>query len=594
MESITRLFDIVDALRRDDNKKDLLNFKVNKQWQSFSAETVAQHIDAVSNALLGKGLHPGDSIGIMSASRPEWNFVDFGIQQCGMVSIPLFPTIGLSDLKFILQHAEVKLLFVGDAAIYRKIAELKEEIPSLQFIVSFSPIDQCENFQTFISTGQDRIRTVLVDQLKKIVKEDDLFTIIYTSGTTGQPKGVMISHKNILSNIRSLHSLAPINSEWRALSFLPLNHVYERVVVLLYFFKGVSIYYAENFETIAENCREIRPQIFVAVPRLLERVQEKLYAGGDKLTGIKKKIYQLSLRFAENYQPQGKQNLFSALMQKFFDRLVYSKWRAVFGNELVCIVSGGAALNPRLERIFACAGFVLLQGYGMTETAVVIAVTTYNPADRLIGTVGPVLSGVTVRLAEEDGEVLVKGDNVMLGYYKNAAATLEVIDGDGYLHTGDVGAFVEGRFLKITDRKKEIFKISSGKYVSPVMLENKLKECKFIEQCMVVGEGQKFASALIVPDLMNYKGYCEAKGITWLGNEDMLRHDGLQKLINDHVKEMNKVHAPYEHLKRCKIVMGKWTVEGGDITPKLSLRRKAILQKHQAEMAEIYAGDRSA
>jgi len=361
-------------------------------------------------------------------------------------------------------------------------------------------------------------------------------------------------------------------------------------VVVLYLLKGVSIYYTENFETIADNCREIKPQIFVAVPRLLERVQEKLYAGGDKLTGLKKKIYELSICVAERYQPQETQGLWYSFLRKLCDRLVYSKWRAVFGGELVCIVSGGAALNPRLERIFACAGFVLLQGYGMTETSVVIAVTTYNPADRKVGTVGPVLAGVTVKLAPEDGEILVKGDNLMMGYYKNEAATAEVMDEEGYFRTGDVGTFVNGRFLKITDRKKEIFKTSSGKYISPVMLENKLKECRYVEQCMVVGEGEKFASALIIPDLQNFKSYCETQNIAWEGSENMLAHEALSKLINEHVRLMNRAHAPYEHLKRCKVIAGKWTVEQGDITPKLSLRRKSILEKNKEVMAAIYGG----
>jgi long-chain acyl-CoA synthetase len=471
------------------------------------------------------------------------------------------------------------------------LLSLQKDLPNLKHIYSFNKIEGVKHLSELIELGRKELDQSRVDAIKQSVSENDLFTILYTSGTTGHPKGVMISHKGLLSNLKALEHLAPIASNWRALSFLPLNHVYERVLNALYLYKGVSIYYAENFETIAENAREIQPQIFVSVPRIFERVLEKIYAAGDKLKGFRKKLFDRSVKIAEAYELNGANGLWYELQRKVCDILVYSKWRQAFGGKLVCIVSGGAALNPRIERVFSCAKITLLQGYGMTETSVAIAANCFGEDNIKFGTVGPIMNNIKVKIAAEDGEILMKGPSLMMGYYKNPEATAESIDGDGWFHTGDVGTFVDHKFLKITDRKKELFKTSAGKYISPVAIENKLKECKFIEQCMVIGEGEKFASAIIIPNILNFKDHCKNKGIEWLGNEEMIKCEEITKLINDHIKEINKTHAPYEHLKRCKLIGAQWSVESGEITPKLSLKRKVIKEKHKTVIDTIFGSE---
>jgi long-chain acyl-CoA synthetase len=466
---------------------------------------------------------------------------------------------------------------------------IEKDIPNVTHIISFNPIEGIMSFSDFIELGKRNVNEEKLTAIKKSILPSNLLTILYTSGTTGTPKGVMISHHNLVSNILACQGFAPFKSSWKALSFLPLNHVYERMVSTLYLYKGISIYYAEGLETIGDNLKEIQPQIFVSVPRLIERVYEKITATGEKLTGTKRKIFDWSMRVANKYEPNTKNDFLYKIQHKIADKLVYSKWRAAVGGKLVCIASGGAALNPKLERIFLCANIVCLQGYGLTETCVVVSVNRYGEDNIRIGTCGPVISGVDVTIAEESGEILVKGPNVMLGYYKNPEATAEVIDSEGWFHTGDVGTFVEGRFLKITDRIKEIFKTSSGKYIAPLMIENKIKECRFVEQSMVVGENQKHASAIIVPSFANFKEYCKDNTITWTGNEEMSAHEDLKQLINDHIKLINKSLAPFEQLKRVAILSKEWSIEGGELTPKMSLKRKAINEKNIETINKIFS-----
>lgn len=586
---IKRVFDILDSLNINSSKNDILCSKENKQWIKHSVQEFHLKASLVSSGLLALGLQKGDIVSIMSNNRPEWNFVDFGSQQVGMPTAPIYPTISGADLKFILNHSEAKIIFISEKSIYTKLVEMEDELPHLKFVFSFNKIEGVKHFSEFLELGKQNPQISKIDAIKKETQEDDLLTILYTSGTTGHPKGVMISHKNMISNVKACKDFAPFKPEWRALSFLPLNHVYERFLNTLYLFHGVSIYYAENFETIGDNCREINPQIFVAVPRILERVLEKICAAGEKLTGIKGKVFHHSLKIAEKFELDGKNGWWYEFQRKICDILVYSKWRKAVGGNIVCIVSGGAALNPRIERIFSCSGLTLLQGYGLTETCVVVAVNKFGKGNVMFGTVGPKVENLEVKIAEEDGEILMKGPSLMLGYYKNKEATLEAIDSEGWFHTGDVGIFIDNKFLKITDRKKELFKSSAGKYISPVAIENKLKESKFVDQCMVVGEGQKFASAIITPDLINFKEYCSNNKIEWLGADQMLNSDELKLLINTHVKEINATLAPYEHLKRCQIVKGNWSVESGEITPKLSLKRKNISAKYSEVINKIFS-----
>jgi long-chain acyl-CoA synthetase len=586
---ITRVFDILELYKTQYKKEDVLSSKVNKEWKKFSSQDLINNVNNVSHALLALGLSDKDKVAIISNNRPEWNFCDYGCQQANIVTVPIFPTISNTDLQFILNHGEVKAIFISDKAIYAKLIAIEKEIPNVKHIISFNPIEGLMPFSDFIELGKKHANSEKLETIKKSILPSNLLTILYTSGTTGTPKGVMITHHNLVSNVTACQGFAPFQSTWKALSFLPLNHVYERMVSTLYLYKGISIYYAEGLETIGDNLKEIKPQIFVSVPRLIERVYEKITATGEKLTGAKRKIFDWSMRIANTYELNNKNSLWYKIQHKIADKLVFSKWREAVGGNLVCIASGGAALNPKLERIFLCANIVCLQGYGLTETCVVVSVNRYGEDNIRIGTCGPVISGVTVKIAEEDGEILVKGPNLMLGYYKNPEATAEVMDNEGWFHTGDVGTFIEGRFLKITDRKKEIFKTSSGKYIAPLMIENKIKECRFVEQSMVVGENQKFASAIIVPSFVNFKEYCNDHNITWTNNQEMSAHEELKRLINEHVKLMNKTLAPYEQLKRVAILSKEWSIEGGELTPKMSLKRKIIKEKNLDAINKIFA-----
>jgi long-chain acyl-CoA synthetase len=586
---IKRVFDILDLYKSKYVKPDILAGKVNKQWKTYSNEDFVNSSNYVSYALLHLGLTENDKVAIISNNRPEWNFCDFGCQQANIVTVPIFPTISNTDLEYIINHAEVKAVFISDKNIYAKLTEIEKNIPSVKHMISFNQIDGIMPFSEFLDLGKKHQNEVMLESIKSKIKPEDLLTLLYTSGTTGVPKGVMVSHYNLVSNVIATQNLAPFDSWWKALSFLPLNHVYERMVSALYLYKGVSIYYAEGLETIGDNLKEIQPQVFVSVPRLIERVYEKITATGEKLTGVKRKIFDWSIRLALDYEVKGRNGLWYETQRKIADKLVYSKWRAAVGGKLVCIASGGAALNPKLERVFLCAGIVCLQGYGLTETCVVVSVNSFGDDNIRIGTVGPVINNTQVKIAEEDGEILVKGPSVMMGYYKNEAATKETIDEEGWLHTGDVGTFVEDRFLKITDRKKEIFKTSSGKYIAPLMIENKIKECRYVEQSMIVGENQKFASAIIVPSFANFKEYCKDNNIRWTSNEEMSKHEVLKKIISDHIKSINKTLAPFEQLKRCEILSKEWSVEGGELTPKMSLKRKIIKEKNLDTIAKIFA-----
>ena len=586
---ITRVFDILELYKTTYKKEDVLSAKENKQWKKYSSDDLITKTNSVSYGLMSLGLTDKDKVAIISNNRPEWNFCDYGSQQANLVTVPIFPTISNTDLTFILNHGEVTTIFISDKSIYAKLVAIEKEIPNVKHIISFNPIDGVMSFADFIKLGEQNANPQKLAETKKAILPSNLLTILYTSGTTGTPKGVMITHHNLVSNVTACQGFAPFQSTWKALSFLPLNHVYERMVSTLYLYKGISIYYAEGLETIGDNLKEIQPQIFVSVPRLIERVYEKITATGEKLTGTKRKIFDWSMRIANTYELNNKNSLWYKIQHKIADKLVFSKWREAVGGNLVCIASGGAALNPKLERIFLCANIVCLQGYGLTETCVVVSVNRYGEDNIRIGTCGPVISGVDVKIAEEDGEILVKGPNLMMGYFKNPEATAEVMDSEGWFHTGDVGTFIEGRFLKITDRKKEIFKTSSGKYIAPLMIENKIKECRFVEQSMVVGENQKFASAIIVPSFVNFKEYCKDNNITWTNNEEMSAHEELKKLINDHVKVMNKSLAPYEQLKRVGILSKEWSIEGGELTPKMSLKRKIIKEKNIDAINKIFA-----
>ncbi len=585
---VTRVFDILDLYKTKYRKDDILCGKENKQWKKYSSDDLINYSNQTAYGLINLGLNRNDKVAIIANNRPEWVFADYGCQLAGIVTVPIFPTASNHDLQFILNHAEVKAVFISDKKIYSKFVELEKELLTVKHIIAFDKIDGILYYPDFIASAKQNPQVEKVEAVKREVKPEELLTILYTSGTTGTPKGVMISHQNLAKNVTDCQNFAPFDTWWKALSFLPLNHVYERMLITLYLYKGISVYFAEGYETIGDNLKEVQPQIFVSVPRLIERVYEKISAAGEKLTGFKKFMFNWSIQLAEQYEVNGANGQWYEFKRKIVDKLVYSKWRAAVGGKLVCLASGGAALNPKLERIFLCAGIKVLQGYGLTETCVVVSVNRFGEDNIRIGTVGPLLDGVQVKIAEEDGEILVKGKSVMMGYYKNPEATAEVFDKEGWFHTGDVGTFVENKFLKITDRKKEIFKTSAGKYIAPLAIENKLKECKYIEQCMVVGESQKFASALIVPNFVNFKEHCKTNNIEWKDNYHMSQHPDLKKMINEHVKQMNKTLAPYEQLKRCEILTKEWGIDSGELTPKLSLKRKIIKEKNYDAIKKIF------
>jgi long-chain acyl-CoA synthetase len=487
-----------------------------------------------------------------------------------------------------LNDAQVKLVFVSSADLYQKVAEAAKQAPSVKFIYGFNQIESVAHWTELYENGKKSPAKEKIETIKSQIDGNDLLTILYTSGTTGTPKGVMLSHNNLLSNSFASQYLCPFQKEWKALSFLPLNHVYERMLNTLYIYLGLGIYYAESLETIGDNLKEVKPQVFATVPRLLEKVYDKIVAKGHEQTGIKKTLFFWALDLGLKYELNGANGWWYEMQLAIANKLVFSKWREALGGNVTAAVSGGAALQPRLARVFNAAKIVVLEGYGLTETSPVVAVNSFKPNGIMFGTVGEVIDGVTVKIAE-DGEILVKGPNVMLGYYNRPDATAEVIDTEGWFHTGDIGKFIDNRYLKITDRKKEIFKTSGGKYIAPIMIENKLKESPYIEQALVVGENQKFAAALIVPAFAAIKDYCSKQQIAYNTHDDLIKNKAINDLINAAVEEANQTLAPYETIKKVILMNREWTIENGEMTPKLSLKRKVIIEANKTQIDKMFS-----
>lgn len=585
--AVTRIFDILPQLLEKYNKPNALAAKENGKWVTYSTQQFVDTVNHLSSGLYNLGIEREDKIAIIANNRPEWNFADFAIQQSGAVSVPIYPTISEHDLGFIINDAKIKYVFVSNAELYKKVKAATENVSSVKGIYTFNKVEGAKHWSELVEDGIKNPKTKEIEAIKNSIRPNDLFSILYTSGTTGNPKGVMLSHNNLISNSISCQVLAPFESSWKALSFLPLNHVYERMLSTLYFYLGVSVYYAESLDTIGDNMKEVQPQIFGTVPRLLEKVYDKIVAKGDEQTGIKKKLFFWALNLGLRYELKGANGWFYELQLKLANKLIFSKWREALGGKVVAVASGGAALQPRLARVFNAARITVLEGYGLTETSPVIAVNNFLPDGIRFGTVGPVIDGVKVSFAE-DGEILVKGPNVMLGYYNRPDATAEAIDPQGWFHTGDIGVMVENRFLKITDRKKEIFKTSGGKYIAPVMIENKLKESQFIEQVMVIGENQKFASALIVPAFAFLREYCKRKEIEYTSNEEIIKNPVIRARILQSVEKVNKTLAQYETIKRPEFLAREWSIEKNEMTPKLSLKRKVIMEANKDLINKIY------
>jgi long-chain acyl-CoA synthetase len=594
----TRLFDFLQWQLEKFPQEDMMAAKENGVWRKYSTQEIKQQVDSLSMGLLkaGIGYQDGsiegrDKIAVLSNNRPEWLILDLAVQQTGAVLTPIYPTISVNELEFILNDASIKLVFVSDQELYDKVQSIRSKTPSVQAVYTFNPIQEALNWRDLLHSG-DKEEMEALQVSRDRVKGNELATILYTSGTTGFPKGVMLSHHNILDNIMNVEELlVPVcGASDRALSFLPLNHIFERVISYVYMFRGVSIYYAENLDTIGDNLKEVKPNLFSTVPRLLEKVYEKIMNKGRELTGIKKKLFFWAVAVGSRYEVDKNLGLAYNIQLAIANKLIFSKWREALGGNVKAIVTGAAACQVRLLKVFTAAKITIMEGYGLTETSPVISVNHYDASGRRFGTVGKVIRNVEVKLAE-DGEICCKGSNVMMGYYKRPDLTAECIDQDGWFHTGDIGVWVEGQFLKITDRKKEIFKTSGGKYVAPQPIENKMKESPFIEQMIVVGPERKFTAALIVPAFANLKTWCEKNGIEATTNDQMIHHPKVQEHYKSIIEKYNPQFNPVEQVKKFELLNAEWTINGGELTPTLKLKRKVIMEKYGDAVERIYAAD---
>lgn len=592
---VRRIFDLLERYKAYySHKTDVLAGKQNGTWIKYSVQDYIEKSNLVSYGLLALGFKKGDRIATVSNNRPEWNFMDMGMAQIGVIHVPIYPTISSDDYMYIFCNAAPRMLLISDKMLYEKLRPVAEKSMCISSIYTFTHIEGVNNWLDIIELGKENADKYFaeLEKIKSSIQPDDVATIIYTSGTTGVPKGVMLSHNNLVSNFLATVQKHDLGSEHRALSFLPICHIYERTLNYHYQYKGMSIYYAENMGTILDNLKEAKPHMFVTVPRLLERIYGGIIGKGKDLSFIKKMIFFWAINLGLHYERDHKNGRFYDVKLKLANKLIFSKWRDALGGEVKYIACGGAALQPRLARIFTAAGLELLEGYGLTETSPVIAVNDPLKNVIRIGTVGPILEGVTVKIAE-DGEILCKGPNVMLGYYKAPDLTAEVIDEEGWFHTGDVGILEDGIFLKITDRKKEIFKLSSGKYIAPQVIENKFKESFFIEQIMVIGENEKFASAIISPNFNFLHNWCSRHGVSFRDNSELINNPVVFERYQKEVNQLNKTLGKTEHIKRFRLVTEEWSPLTGELSPTLKLKRKFLFDKYKTIIDEIYSSKNS-
>lgn len=590
--AIQRLFDLVDFVGENyPQKSDLFAGVENNQWETYSSADYKDAVAHLSNLLMELDIKPGDKIASIANNRPQWNFLDMAVMSVGAVHVPVYPTISESDCKYILNHAEVKYVFVGTPELLRKVERIRPQVPSIEAIYTFPPIEEQTSINDLIERGKAYNHQEKIKARKTAIQPDDLATLIYTSGTTGFPKGVMLSHRNILSNVEGVKDIPPIGEGDTALSYLPLCHIYERMLNYFYQYKGLSIYYAENIGTITRDMQYVQPHIMTTVPRLLEKIYDRIVMKGRKMKGIKKQIFFWAIHLGLRYEFDGANGRWYHLQLRLADKWVFKKWRETMGNRMKVLVSGGAALQERLSRSFWAAGIPVLEGYGLTETSPVIAVSHLEEDGLRFGTVGPPLQKTQVKI-DDDGEILFKGPNVMKGYYKAPELTDEVIDKEGWFHTGDIGHLEPQGQLKITGRKKAIFKTSFGKYISPEHIENKVKESPFIDSVLVVGENQKFAGALIVPDFEHLKNWCRIKGITYTNNKEMAQKKEIKKRIQQEIDSYNEDLGDTEKIRSFRIIDHEWTVQAGELTPSMKLKRDFICNKYRPLIDEIYSNNR--
>lgn len=580
--TITRVFDLLQYNLKNFPKDDFINGKIQGEWKKYSTEQFCKTVDALSMGLVDLGVGKGSRVAVMSHNRPEWNMADFAIMQLGAWQIPLYPTLAANDIRFILENAEVSVIFVADQALYVKLKSVCDLLQKEILIYTFNEVEGAASWKQLTEKGAELSQTELNAYRAQVLPED-ILTLIYTSGTTGTPKGVMLTHNNLVKNFENSAVLLPGGIS-KALSFLPLSHIFERMVVYLYMYCDTSVYYAESMDTIVADIQFVKPNAFSTVPRLLEKVYEKIMEKGKALSGIKRALFFWSVALGEQFEFEN--GWFYRMKLAIARKLVFVKWQEALGGDILVIISGGAALNPRLARIFWSADMPVFEGYGLTETSPVIAVNHFG--NTKFGTVGPAIKGMEIKIAE-DGEVLARGHAIMKGYYLREDLTAETIDKDGWFHTGDIGQLVEGKFLKITDRKKEIFKTAGGKYVAPQMVENKFKETILVEQVMVFGENRKFPAALIVPNFVALKAWAEKKEIPYTTDQEMISNQLVLNKFQQIVEYTCKDFGKWEQVKRFVLLPKQWSIEGGELTPKLSLKRKVVLDKNKDIIEKIYA-----
>jgi long-chain acyl-CoA synthetase len=589
MRTPKRLFDFIDIMATDKPLENAVNSKTSGDWVGLSTPEVSELGNKLSAKLLSMGVGAGDKIAMISSTnRTEWVLADHAMTQIGAINVPIYPTISPDDYAYIMNHAEVKFCFVSDIEVLDKVREIQSNCPSIENVFSFDTIEGCEAFETLLSEQPTKAQLQEIEARKDAISEADLATIIYTSGTTGRPKGVMLSHQNIVSNVIASQKRLPLTyGNAKALSFLPMCHIYERMLLYLYIYSGTQIYFAESLETIGDNLKEIQPSVMTAVPRLLEKLYDKIYAKGADLSGIKKKLFYWAVDLGLQYEPYGQNGWWYEQKLKIARKLIFSKWKEALGGNLDLIASGSAALQPRLARVFTAAGMTVAEGYGLTKTSPVVSVNDMRNGKMRIGSVGPIIDKVEVKIAE-DGEILCKGPNIMMGYYKDEEKTNEVLK-NGYFHTGDIGHIDADGFLKITDRKKAMFKTSGGKYIAPQVIENAMKQSVFIEQIMVVGENQKFPAALIQLNFVAVEAWAKEKQLiltanqaTWCENTDV------QNKVMDEVNNINKRFGQWEKVKEIRLTPDVWSVDDGHLTPTMKLKRKVLNEKYNSLIENIY------
>jgi len=586
---LKRTFDIVDLNIANHQKEDALAVKRNGKWEKFSTKQYKEFVDAFSYGLLAMGFKKGDKIVTVSNNRPEWNFMDNGMTQIGAVHVPIYANQGLVEYEHILSHSDARIIIVSSKEFYDKIKEPAKNTPKIENIYCLDEIEGVKSWMEIIELGRkeaENLKDKLIE-IKTGISEDELMSIIYTSGTTGLSKGVMLSHKNFVQNVLGTIDILPVLPEDKFLSFLPLCHVFERMVNYLVQYRGCSVFYAESIETIGNNMQEINPQGFATVPRVIEKLYDKIVLKGKELTGIKKSLFFWAVNLGLKYELNEANGAFYKYQLKIANKIIFSKWREALGGSIKVVVSGGAALQPRLARIFNAAGIPVLEGYGLTETSPVIAVNQLCYPNLKFGTVGPILKNVEVKIAE-DGEILMKGPSLMLGYYKDQKMTDEAIDKDGWFHTGDIGEIHDHNILKITDRKKEIFKLSTGKYIAPQVVENIFKESSFIEQIMVVGADEKYASAIVCPAFHFLHGWCGKHNVKFQDNRDLIQHP---KVIERYQKEIDKINenfGSHRQLKKFELVCQEWTPETGELSQTLKVKRRFLKEKYRIKLDRLY------